>query len=416
MISFLKAFVVAALIRSCLFAQSTSEAHFAAEVQSAVASLSSQPELSAWKASHSSERTDLAHYETANDVYEVDFARQNQWCATSVASVPAGVIRAASFYVPEVTRGSLLALPANQDSALTASCRLGAFWYEAHGPNSVAAITKELTASWGAPHAPSRKELSQSLSIRGGGYWKDVMTWRRGSVTVSLAWTDWDKGDGVGSRMIVWALRDRARDLDLTNIGFDATAAALRIANLGPALIANITPPANYARLDSGVAAGRLSQWLQASSSLPSERRAAALLAADSFVPCVLPTENNPDPLAGLGVKYETVCSQDGPVYAHNFRDQALDLDPRGPVGALAALARLQSPCALKGAGPWPDLVIDQGQKILRQFAPGPWSPWVRFRSRHWHHSRTERFPVAAGARRGNRWIHPIHPRAARFP
>jgi hypothetical protein len=379
MISFPKAFVVAALIRSCLFAQPTSEAHFAAEVRSAVALLSSRPQLSEWKASHAEERIDPAHYETVKDPYEVDFARQNQWCATSVATVSAGVIRAASFYVPEATGGTLPQLPAKQDSALTGYCRLREVWYEAHGGNSVAAITKELAAAWGAPHESSHRERARDLSIRGAGLWQDVMTWRRGSVTVWLAWTDWDKGDGVGSRTIAWLSRDRTSDLDLTSIGFDTTAPALRIANLGPALTANITPSANYARPDSGVAVGRLSQWLQASNSLPAERRAAALLVADSFVPFVMASEDKPDPLAVLGVKYEPGCTQDNQVYAHNFRDQASALDPRGPVGALAALARLQSPCTLKGTGPWPDQVIDQGQRILRQFAPGPWSPWVHF-------------------------------------
>jgi hypothetical protein len=49
------------------------------------------------------------------------------------------------------------------------------------------------------------------------------------------------------------------------------------------------------------------------------------------------------------------------------------------------ALASLQSPCSLKGSGSWPQRVVDLGQKILRQFAPGPWSPWVRFATARAH-------------------------------
>jgi hypothetical protein len=194
MFSLSQALVVAVLFGAFpqfLRAQITLEAHLATEVQSAATSVSSQPELSAWKASRGHGRVDLAHYETDKDSYEIDFARENQWCATSVADVPAGVTRAASFYVPEVTRGALPPLPTKQDSALTGSCRLGAVWYEARGPNLVAGVVRDLAVAWGAPSQSTRRELAQSLFIRGSGLWKDVSKWRRGNVTVWVAWTDW---------------------------------------------------------------------------------------------------------------------------------------------------------------------------------------------------------------------------------
>ena len=50
-----------------------------------------------------------------------------------------------------------------------------------------------------------------------------------------------------------------------------------------------------------------------------------------------------------------------------------------GPAGALAAVAALQAPCSLDGSGPWPQRVLDHGERILRQFGSGPWSPWVHF-------------------------------------
>jgi hypothetical protein len=383
MFSLLRGVLVVALsggaFSQSMLAQSALATGLATDVQSAVASVSSQPDLSAWKASHGRHRTELAHYETDKDTYEVDFARENQWCATSVAEVPSRVTRAASFYVPEVTRGALPPLPAKQDSALTGSCRLGAVWYEARGSNSVAGVVRELTAAWGAPSQSTRRELTQTLFIRGSGYWKDISTWRRGNVTVWAAWTEWDRGDGVGSRTIVWILRDRPRDLDLSTVGFDVTAAAVKIANLSPALTSDVRPETTCASLSAGIAAGRLSRWLNASNGLPANRRAAALLVADSFVPCVLASGDTPNSLTALGVISGPGCPQDGPVYANNFREQAKALDPSGSAGALATLASLQSPCSLKGSGSWPERVVAQGRKILRQFAPGPWSPWVRF-------------------------------------
>jgi hypothetical protein len=363
-------------------AQSTLATGLATEVQLAVASVSSQPEFSAWKGSHGHERSELAHYETSKDAYEVDFALDHQWCSTSIAEVPLGVTRAASFYVPEVTRGLLPPLPAKQDPPLTTTCRLGAVWYEARGSNALAGLVRELTTAWGAPSQSTRKALSQTLFIRGSGYWKDISIWRRGNVTVWTAWTEWDRGDGSGLRTIVWILRDRPHDLNLSTVGFDVTAAAVKIANLSPALTLDVRPEKTETTcvgLRGGIAAGRLSRWLQASKDLPESRRAAALLVADSFVPCVLASGDTLQSIAALGVRSALGCPQDGPVYANNFREQAKALDPTGSAGALAALSSLQSPCSLKGTGSWPERAVDQGRMILRRFAPGPWTPWVRF-------------------------------------
>ena len=309
----------------------------------------------------------------------MDFTLENQRCATSVAEVRSGVSSAASFYVPEVARGRLPPLPVRQDSALTGLCRLGAVWYEARGLNAVTAVVGELTAVWGAPSHSTRRELTRTLFIRGSGYWKDIATWRRGNVTIWAAWTEWDRGDGNKLRTIVWILRDRPHDLDLSTTSFDVKAAAIKIADLRPALTSSIGPETNCASLSTGVAAEHLSGWLNASKGLQANRRAAALLVADSFVPCVLASGTTLDSLTALGAKSEPGCPQDGPVYANNFREQAMALDPSGSAGALAALASLQSPCSLKGSGPWPERVLAQGRQIRRQFAPGPWSPWVHF-------------------------------------
>ena len=198
-------------------AQTAVEAQFAAEVESGVRSVSAQPELLTWKASYDRERTEFAHYETDKDFYEVDSS--NQWCATSVTEVHTGLRRTASFYVPEVMRGALPPLPAKQDSALTASCYLGAIWYEMQGRDPVVGVVGRLTAAWGPPAQPTRNERSRNLLIGGAGLWKDVSMWHRGGVTIWIGWTDWRKNDGAGLRSIAWVARDRARDFDLFHGG-----------------------------------------------------------------------------------------------------------------------------------------------------------------------------------------------------
>ena len=75
----------------------------------------------------------------------------------------------------------------------------------------------------------------------------------------------------------------------------------------------------------------------------------------------------------------ERPVPKDGPTYSHNFRDQAEKLDPQGPAGELAGLASLAYPCSLKGARPWPDLLIEKGEKLLGEFPPDQWTPWVHF-------------------------------------
>jgi hypothetical protein len=164
-----------------------------------------------------------------------------------VGNIPAEVTRAASFYVPEVARGALPSLPPKQGSTLTAACRLGAIWYEARGLNLSAGLASQLTAAWGVSSQSTRAERVESLAIRGSGRWKDLALWRRGNVNVWLAWTDWDKGDGVGSRTIIWMIRDRPRDLDLFAVGFDTAGSALKLASPGPALTADIKPERNCA-------------------------------------------------------------------------------------------------------------------------------------------------------------------------
>jgi hypothetical protein len=345
--------VLFAVLSRCLPAQTTVEARFADDIRSAADLAAAKPLYSAWRSSKALERVELSHYETEKDPYAIDLF--TQWCVTSVADIAARITRAASFYLPEVVQGALPPLPARQDSSLTDSCRLGAVWYEAHDVDLVPGVVKELSAAWGSPDRPSRPEMSK-LGIWASGLWREVSMWRRGDVTIWVAWTDASRGATPEPRTIVWIARDRPPDFDLFTAGFDTTAAALKLTGL-PAMKCEAEGLARLLKAPGG----------------------AALLVADSFVSCAEQSGSTRESLQALGARYERGCPQDGAAYSHNFRERARTLDPTGPAGALAALATLQSPCAVKGPGPWPENVLLQGQKDLQQFPPGPWTPWVHF-------------------------------------
>ncbi len=191
--------------------------------------MSSEPSLSRWKSSHARERVDLAHYEIDKDPCEVDLARENQWCATSVTDVAPGVTRPAAFYLPEVTRSELPRLPSKQDASLINSCRLGEMWYETRGPNLVSGLVKELTASWGQPAELPKRIPAKRLHARLGFLERcHGLAARRGQ---HLDCVDrLGQRQGIDSRTIMWMVRERLRDLDPWAVGFDVTIGACKYA------------------------------------------------------------------------------------------------------------------------------------------------------------------------------------------
>ena len=377
----LLALLVAALAHPSS-AQGDLAAALASQVRTDSAVLASQPALATWQRSHAG-KLELAHYETYQDPYEVDFRRLDRWCAASVGESPAQVVRAALFYVPSVAPGALPPLPEKGDATLTRACRMQAIWYETRAPVSVDAVVRELSSSWGQPNGQSTEP-----DIRGWALWKGVVAWHRAGMNVWVA--DDPKGwpDGAGgSRFIVYARRDSPRDPDFglrwlgDAIADRVTESAAQIAALDSTLTAAVLSRSNCDTRQPGteaesLTASRLARWLSGSSSLPPQRRAAALLLADSYVACARMFSQR---LIQLGAKSGGPCSKDGPTYSHNFRDQAEKLDPQGPAGELAGLASLADPCSLKGARPWPDLLIEKGGKLLGEFPTDQWTPWVYF-------------------------------------
>jgi accessory colonization factor AcfC len=47
-----------------------------------------------------------------------------------------------------------------------------------------------------------RYEMSRNLYIAGSGLWQERTSWKRGSMSVWVGWTDWNKGNGRTVAMI----------------------------------------------------------------------------------------------------------------------------------------------------------------------------------------------------------------------
>ena len=359
-------------------AQGELAAAFASQVRTDVAVLASQPALATWQKSHAG-KLELAHYETYKDPYQEDFRRLGRWCAAYVGHSPAEVVRAALFYVPSVANGALPPLPEKEDATLTRACRMQAIWYQTPAPAAMDAVVRELSSSWGQPNGPSTEP-----DIAGSGLWKRVVAWHRAGMNIWVADGSNGQPDGTGRpRLIVYARRDGPRDPDfaiwlLSDAIVDRVAeAAAQIAAQDSKLTAAVLKCDAGRRTEAqSLTASRLDQWLKASSDLPPQRKAAVLLLADAYVAC---TPASSPRLIQLGAEFKAGCPQDGPSYSHNFRDQAEKLDPQGPAGELAGLASLALPCFLRGARPWPDLVVEKGEKLLGEFPPDQWTPWVHF-------------------------------------
>jgi hypothetical protein len=370
--------LLAAVLAPLSSAQGELAAAFASQVRTDVAVLASQPALATWQKSHAG-KLELAHYETYQDPYQEDFRRLDRWCAAYVGHSPAEVVRAALFYVPSVANGALPPLPEKEDATLTRECRMQAIWYQTPALAAMDAVVRELSSSWGQPNGPSAEP-----DIRGWALWKRVVAWHRAGMNVWVADDPNGQPDGAGGpQLIVYARRDSPRDPDfgiwlLSGAIVDRVSeAAGQIATLDSTLTAAVLKCDAGRRTEAqSLTASRLDQWLKASSDLPPQRKAAVLLLADAYVAC---TPASSPRLIQLGARFRAICPQDGPAYSHNFRDQAEKLDPQGPAGELAGLASLADPCSLKGTRPWPDLVVEKGEKLLGEFPPDQWTPWVHF-------------------------------------
>ncbi len=345
-----------------------------AQMQVDVAAITSRTSLTAWQRMHPGKRL---------DGYGVDYPRANRWCAASVDQTRAGMSRTALFYVQSPV--SAQPLPVKADIALVGACELDAIWYETQDRTIGEDIVHELTASWGHFNGAVGKP-----EVQGSGLWKGVAAWHitdthRSGIDIWVA-------NGQNGKLIVYARRNMPSDWDLDHWLGSVTEsqsmvadAVAQIAALGPAL----TDPILRRSRCGGVpeSPGReeiesLAKWLTAAQKLTPARRAASALLADFYITCA-GTSSDSDPvqsrLIQLGAKYVTRNPEDGPDYAHNFREQAERLDSHGPAGELAGLVSLADPCLLKGTKLWPSLVIAKATTMLSAFPATQWTPYVHF-------------------------------------
>jgi hypothetical protein len=362
-----------------------------AQVQADVTALATRPSLAAWQKSHPGEFDPARYSYDASNRYEVDFLRLNRWCGAAIGQAgertPEGMTRAALFYVPSPAPEVLPSLPARQTPALTDNCELDAIWYETLNLSARDNIVRTLSASWGNPNG-----ASEQPNIQGSGLWKDIVGWHRLDMDIWVAYDPNAMASGGKPRLVVYAARNTPSDWDLDRLFGSmlesqtlVAGAVAQIAALGPALT---SPILSRSRCSAGPSladrppAEPLARWLTAAKGLAPARRVAALLLADFYITCA---GTSPDPallqkrLVELGAKYQVFSPGDGPDYTHNFREQAERLDPRGPAGELAGLVSLYYPCFLKGAKPWPDLLIEKGTKMLTASAETAWTPYIHF-------------------------------------
>lgn len=389
---------------------------FARQVRADLGLLSSEPTLAAWQTSRHDGKIEPAHYETERDSFEVDFARLNRWCATSVSSLQPQVLRAALFYVPPVAQGVLPPLPSGENGAMIRGCRMQAIWYEIDADTSMDILVNELSSFWGKPNGQTT-----TPDIPGSALWKGVAAWHWKGMNI---WVVYDlkrkPGGAIGPRLIVYARRDIPPDplaLDVGSLGYAfrnrVNDAAAQLAAQGPALTASILDRsqclARPLRPESeSLTVSRLAEWLKSSPDAAPARRAAALLVADAYLTCAHAT---PQSLVPLGAEFATVCPQDGTAYDGNFLRQAEMLDPKGPGGELASLASLGEPCSLRGQHPWPDLVIEKSERLLSEFPADQWTPWIHFAAAGAHATKLS-FAYSGGDPEGG--IAPLTPAAMR--
>ncbi len=255
-------------------------------------------------------------------------------------------------------------------------------WYETNADVSMDTIVNELSSFWGKPNGQTT-----TPDIAGSGLWKGVAAWHRKGMNIWVVYDVKGKpGRAVGQRLIVYARRDIPRDqlvLAGGSLGYAirnrVTDAAAQLAAQDRALTAAILDRSQcLARPlkpeSESLTVSRLAEWLKSSADTAPARRAAALLVAHAYLTC---SQATPQALLPLGVEFATMCPQDGAAYDGNFLRQAEKLDPKGPGGELAGLASLGEPCSLKGRHPWPDLVIEKSERLLSEFPPDRWTPWI---------------------------------------
>jgi hypothetical protein len=125
-----------------------------------------------------------------------------------------------------------------------------------------------------------------------------------------------------------------------------------------------------------------LEEWLAQLKTLPADRRAAGLLAADRLVLAAQTARQmarwslgkEPSPFEKLGAEFFPEAQADGYyVYAGNWAEQARSLDPNGVVGQMAIIGSMaRGSCDLSGPDDPSRRVILEGERLLSKGLDAP--------------------------------------------
>jgi hypothetical protein len=347
------------------------------------------------------------------------------WCvrASVEDSLTGGlrVVRYAYFYPPEAP--PTLALPSADGDLIRKQCVLGMVWIEAAVSDSASGIAlaadvrAALTRAYGPvtpaldakvgrvrtdslrrrlARLPGADALALGLHFFGAAGWRTPGRWQVDSTVLASAF-DGGLGGHSKQRVLAFAFLPAAR-LGSFKDYIDQTAlqerqhaalagAAARLSGLDQRLAERLLSalaggerayqrgprPSPASRADLLAA---LNAWIAGARPLDPHRRAAALLAADQVVGSagagyLLADVDSATrrSMEGLGAKFVYSELDGGYAYAHSWLDEALRLDPGGPVARLATLALLRmgfNESGMCGGGAEPfRRVSAEGERLL---------------------------------------------------
>jgi hypothetical protein len=310
------------------------------------------------------------------------------------------IVRNAYFYPPSPPEP--LELPPDGDAReiVARSCILGVVWVETPHSDSVggrqlAERTREtLTREYGKvtadtdffarlPITDSQKNVLKTdpkyethrlgISFFGSAYWRAPGRWKRGSVTVVSAF---DAGSRSVSHPRVLAFAhlpnaqlEREESIDESTPELDeALITAGRLTQLDSIVVRNfLALRGEEAEEPERIAA--LGRWLATAGNLKSGQHAAALFVADGVVPERLDEDDSVTSraYANLGLKFVRSELAGSNNYTHGLLEEALRLDPNGPIGQLATIELLDRGFDLTGmcGGGGFDQVIKVGEPFV---------------------------------------------------
>jgi tetratricopeptide (TPR) repeat protein len=334
----------------------------------------------------------------------------NHWCvrASRTDSLADGsrVMRYAYFYPPPVPAS--LELPVESDSASIVShtCTLGAVWVESPSDSAGGRVLaertrEELIHSYGsitaAPDSfmgrsltdsqkqrmrarPGYETMQLGLSFFGSAYWHVPGRWQRGPATIVSAF-DADFHSSHKPRVVAFGFLPNAQfgitrfARDEGDSGVAEADTALETAGKLTRLDANVVRDflaLEHDQDSSSRKVAAIGAWLAATKNLSAERRAAALFAADGVVPDRLDGEDShgSEAYGNVGVKFVHSDLAGSYNYTHELLEEALRLDPKGPIGVLATMEMLDRGFDLTGmcGGGFED-VIKTGVPFLDRLA-----------------------------------------------